>query len=110
MLKNGKVPKENAIVSELLKKRGKNLMAQLKRLVDIIWKHRGIFLLNTSYKMVSKIILNQIKPYSREIIGEYQSGFIPGRSTVNQMPTYNIMQISRGKYRGVVEAAMDLQG
>jgi len=49
--------------------------------------YRGISLLNTSYKILSNILLNRIKLYSREIIGEYQSGFMPGRSTVNQMHT-----------------------
>lgn len=41
--------------------------------------YRGISLLSTSYKVLSSIILNRIKSYTREIIGECQSGFIPGR-------------------------------
>jgi len=36
---------------------------------------------------VLTILLNRIKPYSREIIGESQSRFMPGRSTVNQIHT-----------------------
>jgi RNAse (barnase) inhibitor barstar len=114
MLKNGKAPGEDSIVAELLKEGGKELMAQLKRLVDNVWKqeeipttwhmsvlcpvhkkgdamicqnYRGISLLNTCYKIVSNIILNRIKPYTREIIGEYQSGFMPGKSTVDQIHT-----------------------
>jgi len=79
MLKNGKAPEEDAIIAELLKKGGKDLIAQLKRLVDNIWRqeeipntkwhlsvlcpihnkgdpmicenYRGISLLNTSYKI-----------------------------------------------------------
>lgn len=49
--------------------------------------YRGISLLNTSYKIVSNIILNRIKPYSKEIVGEYQSGFMPGKSTIYQIHT-----------------------
>jgi len=33
--------------------------------------YRGIFLLNTSYKVLSNIILNRFRPYAKEIIGEY---------------------------------------
>ncbi|KAL4132711.1 hypothetical protein QTP88_009820 [Uroleucon formosanum] len=49
--------------------------------------YRGISLLNTCYKVVSNIILNRIKPYTREIMREYQSGFMPGKSTVDQIHT-----------------------
>jgi hypothetical protein len=37
--------------------------------------YRGISLLNTSYKVLSNVILNRIKPYVNEIIGDYQAGF-----------------------------------
>jgi len=114
MLKNGKVPGEDAIVAELLKEGGKELKTQLKWLVDNKWKqkeiptkwhvsllcliykkgdamvcqnYRGISLLTKSYKIVLNIILNRIKLYSREIIREYQSGFMPGKSTVDQIHT-----------------------
>ncbi|KAL4141433.1 hypothetical protein QTP88_004071 [Uroleucon formosanum] len=114
MLKNGKAPGEDAIVAELLKGGGKELMTQLKRLVDNIWKqeeipatwhmsvlcpvhkkgdamvcqnYRGISLLNICYKVVSNIILSRIKPYTREIIGKYQSSFMSGKSTVDQIHT-----------------------
>jgi len=35
-------PWEDKIVAELLKKGGKDLIEQLKRLVDIIWKQKKI--------------------------------------------------------------------
>lgn len=37
--------------------------------------------------------MNQIKPYSRKIIGEYQSIVIPGRSKIDQIHT--IKQIDK---------------
>jgi len=53
----------------------------------VFQNYREISLLTTFYKIVSNIILNRIKQYSREIIGECQSGFMPGKSTVDQIHT-----------------------
>lgn len=112
MLKNGKASGEDEIIAELLNKGGNDLIVQLKWLINIIWgqeeiptrwlvsvlcsnhkkgdamvcqNYRRITLLNTSYKIVSNIIFSRIKQYSKEIIGEYQSGFMPGKSTVDQI-------------------------
>lgn len=43
----------------------------------------GISLLNSSYKILSNILLTRLKPYGEEIIGEYKAGFRAGRSTVD---------------------------
>jgi len=83
MLKNGKAPGEDTIVAKLLKEGGKNLMVQLKLIVESICKqesiptgwhvsivcpihnkgdtmvcqnYRRISLLNTSYKILSNIV------------------------------------------------------
>ncbi|VVC29027.1 Reverse transcriptase domain [Cinara cedri] len=47
--------------------------------------YRGISLLNTSYKLLSNILLTRINPYIKEIIGEYQAGFMLGKSTIDQI-------------------------
>lgn len=47
--------------------------------------YREISLLNTSYKLLSNILLNRINPYIKEIIGEYQAGFMLGKSTTDQI-------------------------
>jgi len=47
--------------------------------------YRGISLLNTSYKVLSNGILNRLKPYIKEIIGNYQAGFMAGKSTLDQV-------------------------
>ncbi|KAE9522623.1 hypothetical protein AGLY_016986 [Aphis glycines] len=112
MLKNGKAPGVDEIVSECLKKGGPCLLNQLHKLINIIWEqeeipeswrvsilcpvfkkgdimecenYRGISLLNTTYKILSNILLIRINPYIKEIIGEYQAGFMIGRSTVDQI-------------------------
>jgi len=49
--------------------------------------YKGISLLNTAYKILSYTLLNRLKPYANNIIGEYQSGFMSGRSTIDHIFT-----------------------
>jgi len=112
MLKNGKAPGDDEIVTEFLKRRGQGLLNQLHKLMYTIWKqeeipeawrisiicpvhkkgdimecenYRGISLLNTSYKLLSNILLTRINPYIKEIIGDYQAGFMLEKSTTDQI-------------------------
>jgi len=56
---------------------------------DIMNRHnyRGISLLNTMYKILSGLILNRIKPYSKDIIEDYQCSFTSGKSTIDHIFT-----------------------
>jgi len=47
--------------------------------------YKGISLLNTSYKISSNLLLNRLKPFIKEIIGEFQAGFMIGKSTIDQI-------------------------
>ena len=48
---------------------------------ETINQFRLISLFNTLYKLVSRIIVQRLKPYMAEIINPCQAGFVPGRRT-----------------------------
>ena len=49
--------------------------------------YRGISLLNVAYKILSNVICERLKPFCNTLIGKYQCGFRPGRSTIDQIFT-----------------------
>lgn len=49
--------------------------------------YRGISVLNIGYKIFSTILCERLKPYLANIIGNYQCGFRPGKSTTDQIFT-----------------------
>ena len=49
--------------------------------------YRGISILNVAYKIFSSIFCERLKPYLNNIIGSYQCGFRPGKSTTDQIFT-----------------------
>jgi len=58
--------------------------------------YKGISLLDTSYKVLSNVLLNKLKPYGEEIVGEYQRGFRRGKSTMGQI--YVVKQVMEKYY------------
>ena len=48
---------------------------------------RGICLLNIAYKVLSSVICERLKPIVNQLIGPYQCGFRPGKSTIDQFFT-----------------------
>lgn len=51
--------------------------------------YRGITLLNTMYKILPNIIYNRLSTYNKTILGDYQSGFRLGCSTIDQIFNIN---------------------
>jgi len=111
-LKINKAPREDDIIVELIKNANQELKKRLHTLICKIWRdekmpdgwkvglivplfrkghkmksenYQRITLLNVTYKILSSIILEQLKEYSQEILGEYQCGFRPQRRTTDQI-------------------------
>lgn len=112
ILKNHKSPGEDQIHAELLKKGGEEMTFRLWKLIHRIWisekvpedwkialvcpiykkgdkqdcnNYRGIALLSVAYKVFTNCILSRIRTKSEQIIGNYQGGFRPRRSTIDQI-------------------------
>lgn len=61
--------------------------------------YRRIALLNTGYKMFSISVLHRSEKYTNKIIGNYQTDFIRGKSTTDQI--FTIRQVSKKYYEYV---------
>ncbi|CAK1604104.1 unnamed protein product [Parnassius mnemosyne] len=111
-IKNNKSPGMNDIEGELIKYERTGFQKEFHHLVLQIWNnenmpdnwntsvicplhkkgdilncnnYRGISLLNTSYKFFANMLFNKLKPYVESSLREYQCGFRPNRSTVDQI-------------------------
>jgi len=49
--------------------------------------YRGIALLNTCYNIFSIDVLHRLEKYTNDIIGNYQTGFIKCKSTIDHIFT-----------------------
>ena len=111
-LKNFKAAGEDLIANELIKYGGEEIITQIHNLIKRIWveikipeewstgiiipiykkgckfdcaNYRGITLLPTVYKILTKVITERLMVYAKHIIGDYQCGFLQGRSTIDQI-------------------------
>jgi hypothetical protein len=44
---------------------------------------RPISLCNTVYKLITKILVNRLRPFLNQIVGPFQSSFLPGKGTTD---------------------------
>ena len=113
--KNNKAAGADGLQSELFKTGGQMLVRSLHQLISKIWleecmlndwnlsilcpvhkkgdkticaNYRGISLLPIAYKVLSSVLSERLKPMVNDIIGPYQCGFRPGKSTIDQISHY----------------------
>lgn len=111
-LRNNKAPGKDNIPTELYKHGGRAVILALHGIIEKIWKeekmpkeweesiicsiykkgdkydcknYRGISLLNAAYKIFTTVIKNRLEPYAEKTIENYQAGFRPKKSTVDQL-------------------------
>jgi len=111
-LKSHKSPGIDQIPAELIKAGGKTIRCEIHKLIVSIWNkeelpeewkesimvpiykkggktdcsnYKGISILPTTYKILSKILLSKLTPYAEEIIGNHQCGFRRSRSNTDHI-------------------------
>ncbi|XP_054085666.1 LINE-1 retrotransposable element ORF2 protein isoform X1 [Zeugodacus cucurbitae] len=124
-LKNNKAAGADRLPAELFKYGGEELIRCMHQLLCRIWSeesmpddwnlsvlcpihkkgdpticanYRGISLLNIAYKVLSSVLCERLKPTVNKLIGPYQCGFRPGKSTTDQIFTMRqILEKTREK-------------
>jgi len=71
--------------------RNNNSSYTQKRRLDSCENYRGRALGNAAYKILLNIILGKIKPYIEKVMGNYQNGFRDGRSVVDNIFAFKII-------------------
>ncbi|XP_019198971.1 PREDICTED: uncharacterized protein LOC109192724 [Ipomoea nil] len=73
---------------------------------------RPITLLNVAFKVISKVLVNRLRPIMCKLIGPHQNSFLPGRSTLdNIILTQEIVHVMNKKkgHKGSMAVKVDLQ-
>ncbi|VEN37593.1 unnamed protein product [Callosobruchus maculatus] len=118
-IKNNKTPGSDNITAEMFKYGGEALEVHMYNMIKNIWikeelpedwreaiicpiykkgdkadchNYRGIALLNAAYKILTMYLKDKLTVEMENIVGEYQCGFRPGRSTIDQIFTLRELQ------------------
>lgn len=127
-LKNNKAPGLDNLPAEMFRTGCEELVCKLHQLIVRVWmeerlpdewmigvicpihkkgckmtcsNYRGISLLPTAYKVLSKILSSRLEPFAEAFLSEYQAGFRRQRSTSDQL--FSIRQIVQKSYEMNVE-------
>ncbi|XP_043065425.1 uncharacterized protein LOC122320881 [Drosophila ficusphila] len=127
-LKNNKSAGADGLPAELFKAAGDMLVGSMHQLISKIWRtesmpedwnlsmicpvlkkgdgtlrtnNRGISLLPVAYKVLSSVLCENMKPHAEALIGPYQCGFRPGKSTIDQI--FTLRQILEKSYENQID-------
>lgn len=122
-MKNHKAPGDDSLSGELFKAGGRKLALAMHKLIVRFWSeetlpgewrtsvicplykkgcklecsnYRGISLLPTAYKILSRILFTRLEPHAENFIQPYQAGFRKGMSTTDQI--FCLRQIAQKSY------------
>lgn len=86
------------------------LISKIEQPVNIT-QFRPISLFNTIYKVISRVVVERLKPLMAELVSPFQTGFVPGRSIHEKImitkEVMHSMQKKRGK-NGLFAIKIDL--
>lgn len=136
-LKNNRASGENQITAELWKNASREAIESLQKVFQEIWlkemipeewkmalihpihkkgdkkdpnNYRGISLLDVTYKIFSRALLNRAEPQLDYQLGEYQAGFRKGRSCPEQILNLkNLMAYQKSRAKKYVITFIDFQ-
>nr|XP_043068191.1 uncharacterized protein LOC122321607 [Drosophila bipectinata] len=104
-LKNNKSAGADGLPAELLKAADWNLSMICPILkkgdATVRTNYRGISLLPVAYKVLTSVLCERLKPHAEALIGPYQCGFRPGKSTVDQI--FTLRQILEKSYENQID-------
>lgn len=67
---------------------------------ELVSQFRPISLCNVNYKILTKIIVNRLKPFIPRLVSPCQAGFVPGRSIHENIVVAQEMLHSMAKIKG----------
>jgi len=135
-LKSHKSPGVDQIPAELIKTGGRTICCEIHKLIISIWNKeelpeewkesitvpiykkgnktvcsncRGISLLQTTYKILSNILLSRLTPYAEKIVGDHQCGFRHNRSAADHILCIVKYLRKMGIQRSIVSPLYNLQ-
>jgi hypothetical protein len=71
--------------------------------------YRGIALGNADYKILSNMILGNIKPYTEKVMEDYQNGFRDGRPVLDNIFALKIINEKLWEYNQSVQYSFDFR-